>query len=727
MNLCGGEEYASGNLMPDICVKVDSEDQIDVVRDDISSQVNAPPTKRIEPEPDLLDRMAPVSPPQPERLRSKRMSKSRVAHQSKPSFVFSDDPSTIRATLDEVTTRETLEGKRTESFAALPISTPILSGDKSERGLTDTPPRIPYNPSPSPLLLNPLPSSISESSGKPSTLYSGGNHDRAQPVEQLIKRLEGGFKVKFVGGPGSQLWKHRTDLKLCLNTDRNYMVVQTQQDEGENINDDEKKEDEDSEIVLEVHVDKVLRLEVKRGRNTRLRRSFSLVAQKDVGHGVSYFGFEAESALDREVIVSTIMVLLDQTHHNPIPLRMSGYPEDFDNRGRHKHNSSKTNDNEGTLEEVGTMDQPIMCSPSLVEDKGSWQTESSHQLSPRQRTHIYHEKDATETSLAIDRRNDLSGDFLPEGTNGQVESLRYQVSHDSQNHGDNGPTALSTNAKVVAGNWCTDDVCSLALRDIADTCTGIFAKQSHRAGNLTESAKAESAFLEEYIATALGAPNAVYSYIMDRDVGNTDSATAATATVIEGGSRQVQNRANLLNAQAVRLRNLRNEMTFTEALRKSHEKVHFVKTTQSFDDASQYARQQQQQAASEAARRLHSSPLIKHVVESMMMGDTEAKPSVVDEVAYYDSDPEDVKPRILSKRGPRRVAADHKSNERFKKDQLGHSKKSVNVKALERIPTGKKVRKLDEDAVIDIVQVRKRTQLWFRMARMSRVLFDWAY
>ena len=48
---------------------------------------------------------------------------------------------------------------------------------------------------------------------------------------------------------------------------------------------------------------------------------------------------------------------------------------------------------------------------------------------------------------------------------------------------------------------------------------------------------------------------------------------------------EIKNRASLLNAQAIRLRTLRNEMTFAAALKRSREKMQYVQTTKSFDDA----------------------------------------------------------------------------------------------------------------------------------------------
>ena len=147
-------------------------------------------------------------------------------------------------------------------------------------------------------------------------------------------------------------------------------------------------------------------------------------------------------------------------------------------------------------------------------------------------------------------------------------------------------------------------------------------------------------------------------------------------------------------------------MTFAAALKQSQETMHFVQTTQSFDDAAHHPTRLK--AASEAAQMLHSSPLLQHVVGTMTVNQGGVKPGQVDDVAYYDSDPEDVKPRSIHKRAPRRVAAERQSMEKLASNNIGQK---LNSAYLEKIPSHKKVRRLDEDAVVDIVQTMTNERL----------------
>ncbi|CAB9502879.1 expressed unknown protein [Seminavis robusta] len=281
------------------------------------------------------------------------------------------------------------------------------------------------------------------------------------------------------------------------------------------------------------------------------------------------------------------------------------------------------------------------------------------------------------------------------------------------------PSIDQVNATCGSGNgnqqvaWCSDDICTLALKDIAETCTGIFDNHPDNPnlemqidGNSPAGAKAaaERAYVEEYIAGVLGGPNsALGAFFPDGDVWNVDTSKQSSNQDKPRTSR-IKNRASLLNAQALRLRTLRNEMTFAAALKRSKEKMQYVQTTKSFDDADDADRERIRQAQERSVNRLHSSALMNRVMGSMVL----SKPDAEDDSVYYDSDPEDVRPRT---KGVRRALA-NRSN------KLGHAE-ALRLQArpvlsgvgFEQIAVGKKLRKLDESLIVQIVQAMRNETL----------------
>jgi len=269
----------------------------------------------------------------------------------------------------------------------------------------------------------------------------------------------------------------------------------------------------------------------------------------------------------------------------------------------------------------------------------------------------------------------------------------------------------------LTGGWCSDDICTGTLNDMAKTCTGIFAAQGvqqmvSQGGCIdTGFTSEQSAMVEEYIASALGAPTAVYSYFLDGKRQTLDllstlpsepiSKDATETTADERGAQKFRNRAARSNAQADRIRSLKNEMTFAHALKQSKERS-FIRTTQSFDDAKFLPK-----LADSAAQKLHSSPLLDSLVTNMMShwanegttGSSAKEMSQEDESVYYDSDPEDSRPRTLH-HGPRKIQTlipeDPDSQEISRPKVLDGS-------GIDRM-NAKLGKRADEDSVKEIVQ-----------------------
>jgi hypothetical protein len=613
-------------------------------------------------------------------------------------------------------------------------------GSSNVGGRTPSPIKGSRTPS-SPMFLNPLSSRAGarnalvearNASNKatapttpPATNRSNTNTDfnGAKTLESLMKRLQAGFNVRLLQdrrvGPVF-LYLHYDRSRLC--------IIRGSGDDNYAGREEKKVIDE----WIELPISKILRLEVgktshplansnKIGNSKHYRTFFSIVANQDAN--IMYYDFEADSPLEREVLVSTLMVVLDQAQNPTLQMRQQS-PLTAEQDAYHEVCMTAEQD---PYQDVGisggTMDQPIPCSPSLeLLESDSLQST----LSPRKRTHIYDgdSTDGTETSLAVINLEHVdSAPLLPtvdeinasaiiagEPSLSFATEASFDVSRAvlTARTSPDDTTSIVANkldfdagAQHLAGGWsCADtDICTLALRDLAETCSGIFVKRE-------QSCETEQrVMIEEYIASALGSPVAMYSYLTEGDVWKSESAPAQEGKGEKGGTR-IRNRASLLNAQAGRLRTLRNEMTFAAALKQSKERMHFVQTTQSFDDTSRTGKGRKDKAATEVANSFHTSALLKHVVGNMMVSDqSNPEEEVEEEVAYYDSDPEDARPRTM-KKGPRRISAERLNRVEDEKEESPRHQALSGV-GFENVTSNKKVSKrLDEEVIVEIVQVR---------------------
>jgi hypothetical protein len=287
-----------------------------------------------------------------------------------------------------------------------------------------------------------------------------------------------------------------------------------------------------------------------------------------------------------------------------------------------------------------------------------------------------------------------------------------------------------TGSYQMTGGWCADDFCTTTLNDMANTCSGIFAieqlKHAQAQVSCFDPTRQVSCFdptltdqqilmIEEYITSALGAPSAMYNFLTEGESvwdtglpGNPRQAPQQQQPQPEEmASSRVRNRASQMHAQANRMRTLRNEMTFAAALKQSKARMHVIRTTQSFDDA------KLPQIADKAAKEFHASALLNMLVKNMMAHhDKEAKPAVDedDEIAYYDSDPEDSRPRTLHQ-GPRRISA-----ERRNQAPAGKVKHQRALSGIGLDNVGARLgRKMDEHVIVEIVQAmvnERLTLMW---------------
>jgi hypothetical protein len=487
-------------------------------------------------------------------------------------------------------------------------------------------------------------------------------------IDGLLKRLENGFRVKLYRHSGT----YADEVLLYLDAPRKRLCLRSDQEV--------KKTDDVIKFWQELPIVRILRLEIDRkSRSPRNQlKAFSLILDSKPNVGRTYYDFEAESPIEREIIVATLMVVLEQAHSSI---------------GRSCAEDESVRCETTGCVDVGTLDQPIVCSPSLEE-----RLAAEGQYTPRRTTKLHNGQFGdTEASLVINLEHlDDSSLLTP-----RLDELRRRTL--SQNDMNGGPALPGTDdllsdckgSNQIASAWCADDICTLALKDIADSCAGIFVLKQAEAGMCTASAVSEEQrlLIEEYIASALGTPSAVFSYLSEADVWNaqaTDHGPSEPARKAPEG--RIRNRASVLNAQCDRLRNLRQEMTFAAALKASKERMR-LQTTQSFDDARML---KSASLEKEVANQFHSSALLKHVVGNMMLSSPAEQD---DEVAFYDSDPEDARSKTL--KDPRQVTAESR-----RKSKSVRPARALSGPGFEKIKgSNKRVsRKLDEDTIVQIVQ-----------------------
>lgn len=542
----------------------------------------------------------------------------------------------MKAALDSI--QQTLDDYPVDSFST--PSRPGLGSAASGLAIVEETPTSGYHgnqtATPSPNLLNPLTSDwkrvceVDKVEDKELLCPLLDNHCTSPSFDVLMNRLEQGFTCRLISGPSSCL-AGESSVRLYTTRDRTRLCLASLENDHQQ---DEKKEA--VEYGIEMPVSQILRIEV--GGQGKPAKSFTIILEKKTDKQL-FYDFEIASAIDREVLVSTIMLLLEETRGDA-----TDWPD-------------------------GGEDQPIPCSPSL---------EQPRYLKPRSRgqefpvcqagdiashsvIRVVDMSSKTDSSLSASRTVPPRRELPPVSLSSRPY---YSEVDDREIQLDFKPSASSTHlglstvnsTNVVPTGWCVPDSCTLTLNDLADTCTGIFAMK-HPEWNCGVTGTTEQRrVVEEFIAAALGAPNSVYSFLAPGDVWmaspQTESANNGKDSV-----PKLQNRASLFNAQAVRLRNLRNEMTFAAALKQSKQRMQFVQTVHSFDGVyTQQHGSKRLRAATKAANVFHSSDLLKSVVKNMTMHDTNGESRDEDDgTLYYDSDPEDIRPRSEGK-APRSAA-----------------------------------------------------------------------
>jgi hypothetical protein len=246
-------------------------------------------------------------------------------------------------------------------------------------------------------------------------------------------------------------------------------------------------------------------------------------------------------------------------------------------------------------------------------------------------------------------------------------------------------------ANQMTGPWCTDDICTASLKDFADSMRGIFeVREESTEGFYATSAK-QSTMAEEYISGFLG-DTSMTEFLSVKDLWS--AAATQNAKITQPKTRNLQNRAKSVDGTAIRVKNLKNQMTFDGADTKTKS---FVQIVHSFDDVNRTGKWERQKDSYglKAAGQFDSSAYLDKGMNDVQEVDG-------NEILYYDSDPEGSTERTL-KRGPRRAMTNRNASEEKNKTM---PRQALDVIDSSRLGLGRKWKRLDENLVQDIIEVR---------------------
>jgi hypothetical protein len=215
----------------------------------------------------------------------------------------------------------------------------------------------------------------------------------------------------------------------------------------------------------------------------------------------------------------------------------------------------------------------------------------------------------------------------------------------------------------VVGPWCTDDICTAGLKEFADSMTGIFdLKDNRNVKGAYANKKNQRASAEEYMSGFLSSNKNMSELLSVKDLWNVAAMKRATGKEIK--NTRIHNRARNSSGKALRLKNLRKQMTFEGA---DTTNTAILQTISSFDD-----------------------------VDRKSEGDMDDS-----DLLYYDSDPEDAREHTLID-GPRVAIARRKA---ASKKSSGKRREALDILDTSRFGLGRKWKRLGQDVLSDIIEV----------------------
>jgi hypothetical protein len=253
---------------------------------------------------------------------------------------------------------------------------------------------------------------------------------------------------------------------------------------------------------------------------------------------------------------------------------------------------------------------------------------------------------------------------------------------------------LVTMANQMADPWCTDDIFTAALKDVAEACKGIFHMKQKR-----EAKEAQGRGEMEYL-DVLGNNSVMVKLLSGGDVWNGSSTKSPNVA----SPSRVQNRASKMNEQAVRRQKLRSEMTFEAA--ETREKMYFLQTVNSYDDLDLAGRKNSRTSA-QTSNVNDQFDILQRMANIVAQEPSKTHDS---EILYYDSDPEFVRERRLRK-GPRRVAAE-RSNALEVEEKKKSRRRTLSGIPIDRLRMGGHHKTMNEGLVAEVIEVSLHFGAW---------------
>lgn len=250
--------------------------------------------------------------------------------------------------------------------------------------------------------------------------------------------------------------------------------------------------------------------------------------------------------------------------------------------------------------------------------------------------------------------------------------------------------------EVSAGPFCTDDVCTATFQDLTDTMKGAFDGNGE-----TEPMRQRTAARNDFVSGVLGAPTAVAANLLSV----TDIFAPGLEASLMPKRTVIRNRSYNRRAQAIRLKRLRRQMTFSASI----DQMPYVQVVNSYDDIERADRFARRLTSAEISKVHHaeSSQFLQTVVETM---ERDSEASVGEEVLYYDSDPEDTREMALQ-RGPRRAIAELENSI----EMTTPPREALCEIPMSKINMGRKLKRIDDETISEIIERMKNekmTLLW---------------
>jgi len=361
----------------------------------------------------------------------------------------------------------------------------------------------------------------------------------------------------------------------------------------------------------------------------------------------TYFDFAAKTEWEREVIVSTILVLLDSSF-----FKEEEWKEEFDvqNNGNSLDLPSLPQEGCNNNDAAGVMLAPRRPSdssrPNVIrpEPKDRYESVESHDV------------------LFIP-------DFAsPENGRRSVESVPDDATIPNALNAMARNTALwKDDASVAWGN----SLCESLLQDLVNMCGTETLNETVEAWNpvpeictgVSEGmdprlALAQFTLMQDHIFELLGGDTSFFAF-----EGSIWEFEKNTQGCKQAKKIKLRNRATVLNAQALRLRRLREDMTFRGATVQKRKKMHHVQITQSLDEGYHISDPDRVSAgpgnytgtSEEGVSVLHAEHRLDDNIFSLF-GQAPAAVEEEENEKYYDSDPGDAKPRYFRRASRSAVA-----------------------------------------------------------------------